>query len=226
MVKVRVKCPQCNRTGICNIDDETAKAKDLTDGELIEMICSDCESRPTGGATAVPGITMPLKDSPLDGLETVEELAKSVMDYHKKQLHTTGSCSPALLAIAGDKVHVCMLNSIMNDDKDRAKAIMQALLKKFKAEAYFLVSECWAGKDMTVMPSQDPKRKELLMVVAQKKGEQSISMSVGFKKIDDQVFFTGEPQINRHKTDEELTGRFVNMLDDNDADDNIGIIQA
>ena len=119
-----------------------------------------------------------------------------------------------------------MLNAIMNDNKDRAKPVIQALLKQFKAEAYFLVSECWAGKDMTVMPSQDPKRKELLMVVAQKKGEQSISMSVGFKKIDDKVFFTGDPIINRHKDGEQLTGRFVNLLDDNDADDHIGIITA
>jgi hypothetical protein len=193
------------------MEDDQARQKDITDGELIETVCPACEAS-GHEVTAVPGITTKIKGTPLEGKETLQEMIETIFQHHKDVLRNNGSCAPALLVTSGEELHICMLGSVMNDDKDRAQLIIQELIKNFKGDSYFMVSECWQGTNPQVMPSEDPDHKEILMIVGQKTGAPSMAISVAFTKIDDKVFFTSEDKEFECKGDNAMTGRFVDLL--------------
>jgi hypothetical protein len=81
-----------------------------------------------------------------------------------------GGCLPMLLVFGATEATHLLLEDFPNDHEEKIRFLMGAgVFLKHKHDLgtlskVFLVMEAWMGKNSNILPSQDPKRMEVLVV--------------------------------------------------------------
>jgi len=205
-VKINLKCPLCGKEGSGDVPDDLAKQRNLTDDQTLEIPCPDCINDKMVGAIA--GAEIETQNLCIGDKNSLQEKVEAMREYHKKMLKKEKEVPPVLFTVSGEKSHIFMLNSVM-DDKDKAETCIKSILAETKAEEYYMVTEAWQGTKLDVMPSEDPDRKEILLVYGQEQGAIGMMDSTPFVKFDNEIRFTGP---STAISNAELTGRFINLL--------------
>jgi hypothetical protein len=91
-------------------------------------------------------------------IEEVERIARDIME-------TKGSHSPQIILDTGNGYEIAVLLFEDNEQKEKMCDSMRGMINTRNISRYFFITEGWVGKNLNVMPSKDPEKRECLIVM-------------------------------------------------------------
>ena len=105
--------------------------------------------------------------------EKLKIVTDDILETAKELLVKDGRLVPMAFIVCGNNVDVEPLSFRDNDEKNRQLFLLRDDVKKKNADAIFVLAESWYitsdSMDIRVAPSEDPTRKECIMMTGESK---------------------------------------------------------
>jgi hypothetical protein len=172
----------------------------------------------------VPAMTAELDNC--DG--TLDELFSNVKRGTREQFQRCGEVAAQFFLLSkkrGDGKRLLTQTAwLFSDDEEKAaklEAIKAAINMKddggdYLIESYAFVAETWVGSDMTVRPSKDPDRREMVVVTAKERGRPDDLTTMAEIK---RHALSSKPSLSEWENEigDMSGGKVFNMFEDDDS---------